>query len=81
MHDNHTTGSDRAAHKRVFQYKTGELVIDEVRMKLGVVMDRVGGRLQLRPPAGGTEWDCDPQCARRPQSDQVMTASSREQSP
>ncbi|MEW2317480.1 hypothetical protein [Streptomyces bauhiniae] len=30
--------------------------------RLGEVMGRVGGRVQLRPLGGGREWDVPPEC-------------------
>ncbi|TGN73904.1 hypothetical protein E5083_24260 [Streptomyces bauhiniae] len=30
--------------------------------RLGEVMGRVGGRIQLRPLGGGREWDVPPEC-------------------
>ncbi|MFF7968432.1 hypothetical protein ACFZC3_24125 [Streptomyces sp. NPDC007903] len=30
--------------------------------RLGEVMGRAGGRVQLRPLGGGREWDVPPQC-------------------
>ncbi|MGW2491331.1 hypothetical protein ACWCV9_29480 [Streptomyces sp. NPDC001606] len=29
--------------------------------RVGEVMGRVGGRVQLRPVGGGREWDCPPE--------------------
>ncbi|SFD33507.1 MULTISPECIES: hypothetical protein [Streptomyces] len=37
----------------------GQLVRDTARDQVGEVMDFVGGRVQLRPLAGGREWDAD----------------------
>ncbi|MBB5119931.1 hypothetical protein AF335_13370 [Streptomyces eurocidicus] len=38
--------------------------VDTRTDRLGQVMDRHAGRLQLRPPQGGVEWDCPPEYAR-----------------
>ncbi|WP_327185515.1 hypothetical protein [Streptomyces sp. NBC_01334] len=38
----------------------GEAVHDTVRDRVGRVMDHVGPYVQLRPLAGGREWDADP---------------------
>ncbi|MEV6953324.1 hypothetical protein [Streptomyces sp. NPDC051183] len=38
----------------------GDTVRDTRRGRLGVVTDRLGPYLQLRPLAGGREWDADP---------------------
>ncbi|GGU31936.1 hypothetical protein [Streptomyces lavendofoliae] len=35
-----------------------EYVIDGRDGRIGEVMGRVGGYVQLRPPGGGREWDC-----------------------
>ncbi|WP_246150371.1 hypothetical protein [Streptomyces qinzhouensis] len=35
----------------------GGLAYDTVNKCIGVVMDTYGGRIALRPPAGGCEWD------------------------
>lgn len=35
----------------------GALVLDAKRDRVGVVMDRQGGRVYLRPPQGGREWE------------------------
>jgi hypothetical protein len=39
------------------QLAVGMLVFDMRRKALGVVMDTDWGRLYLRPPGGGIEWD------------------------
>lgn len=38
----------------------GELAKDTARGRIGVVMGEVGGRVQIRPIGGGTEWDAMP---------------------
>lgn len=38
----------------------GTLVLDGRRNRVGRVMGNVGPHVQLRPPAGGREWDCAP---------------------
>ncbi|MFJ9030270.1 hypothetical protein ACIRQP_17450 [Streptomyces sp. NPDC102274] len=38
----------------------GETVHDSARNRVGRVMDHVGPYIQLRPLAGGREWDADP---------------------
>ncbi|MFE0042409.1 hypothetical protein [Streptomyces albireticuli] len=47
----------------------GVLVVDVRRDRVGEVMASTGGRLSLRPPSGGREWEAFP-CDVRP-----MTAS------
>jgi hypothetical protein len=42
----------------------GSLVLDEKRDRVGVVMDRQGGRVYLRPPQGGREWEAAPEDVR-----------------
>lgn len=39
----------------------GTHVVDVRDGRLGEVMGHVGGRVQLRPVAGGREWDCPPE--------------------
>ncbi|WP_394432998.1 hypothetical protein [Streptomyces sp. SGAir0957] len=39
----------------------GPYVIDTRDGRVGQVMAREGGFLQLRPPGGGAEWDCPPE--------------------
>ena len=38
----------------------GTPVRDTVRDRVGIVIDREGPYLQLRPLGGGREWDADP---------------------
>ncbi|MEV5987145.1 hypothetical protein AB0L85_19310 [Streptomyces sp. NPDC052051] len=49
----------------------GELAKDNVRGRIGVVMDEVGGRVQIRPICGGMEWDAMP--------DNVVALRAREE--
>ncbi|MCX4882195.1 hypothetical protein [Streptomyces sp. NBC_00847] len=49
----------------------GELAKDSARDRIGVVMGAVGGRVQIRPIGGGTEWDAHP--------DNVVAPSPREE--
>jgi hypothetical protein len=49
----------------------GELAKDTARDRIGVVMGALGGRVQLRPIGGGTEWDVMP--------DNVVAPSPREE--
>ncbi|MFI0241586.1 hypothetical protein [Streptomyces sp. NPDC016845] len=39
----------------------GPYVIDIRDGRVGQVMAREGGFVQLRPPGGGVEWDCPPE--------------------
>lgn len=45
-------------------HPTGAFVVDMRLDKLGQVMGHVGPRLQLRPPAGGLEWEAVPEAVR-----------------
>ncbi|MEU5428984.1 hypothetical protein AB0H73_25805 [Streptomyces olivoreticuli] len=45
--------------------RVGTLVVDVRRNRIGEVMASAGGRLALRPPAGGREWEAFP-CDVRP---------------
>ena len=49
----------------------GELAKDSNRDRIGVVMGEVGGRVQIRPIIGGTEWDAMP--------DNVVALTAREE--
>ncbi|MEU5888378.1 hypothetical protein ABZ835_16285 [Streptomyces sp. NPDC047461] len=49
----------------------GELAKDSARNRIGVVMGEVGGRVQIRPINGGTEWDAMP--------DNVVALTAREE--
>ncbi|MCC3766391.1 hypothetical protein [Streptomyces sp. UNOC14_S4] len=44
--------------------ETVSYAVDTRTNRLGQVMDRHAGCLQLRPPQGGVEWDCPPEYAR-----------------
>ncbi|MFD4258780.1 hypothetical protein ACFWR9_14365 [Streptomyces sp. NPDC058534] len=54
---------------------TGTVVVDERTNRTGVVMDRVGTYLQLRPVGGGREWDADPAHVRAASSAERLRAS------
>ncbi|MGW6790081.1 hypothetical protein [Streptomyces chartreusis] len=56
------------------QHRVGALVVDTQKNKLGVVMGKEGPYVQLRPPAGGREWDADPECIRRPTEAERLVA-------
>ncbi|MGY5131737.1 hypothetical protein ACWGJW_04900 [Streptomyces nigrescens] len=49
----------------------GELAQDLQTGQTGVVMGKLGGRVQMRPLAGGREWDAKP--------DDVIPPSAREE--
>ncbi|MEU1824633.1 hypothetical protein ABZ502_19665 [Streptomyces abikoensis] len=42
----------------------GSFVVDTHRHRVGQVMGHEGPRLQLRPPAGGREWEVEPDAVR-----------------
>ncbi|MER5794494.1 hypothetical protein [Streptomyces sp. NPDC001980] len=52
----------------------GTLVIDTARDQLGYVMGREGPYVQLRPVAGGREWDADPAHVRRATDEERLRA-------
>ncbi|MFJ8495013.1 hypothetical protein ACIRBZ_42780 [Streptomyces sp. NPDC094038] len=52
----------------------GTLVIDTERDQLGYVMGREGPYVQLRPVAGGREWDADPAHVRRATDEERLRA-------
>ncbi|WP_112466287.1 hypothetical protein [Streptomyces triticisoli] len=61
----------RMASKQQTRPGIGELAKDSARGRIGVVMGEVGGRVQIRPVGGGTEWDAMP--------DNVVALSAREE--
>ncbi|NJQ00336.1 hypothetical protein [Streptomyces zingiberis] len=42
----------------------GQLALDARKGRIGVVMDTQGGRMYLRRPEGGREWEAAPQDVR-----------------
>ncbi|MFE7812356.1 hypothetical protein ACFU5P_10350 [Streptomyces sp. NPDC057433] len=52
----------------------GAAVRDTVRGRVGRVMGHVGPYVQLRPLAGGREWDADPARLRRLTPSEVLSA-------
>ncbi|MGY5013419.1 hypothetical protein ACWCY6_35950 [Streptomyces sp. 900105755] len=52
----------------------GTLVIDTAGDRLGYVMGREGPYVQLRPVAGGREWDADPAHVRRATDEERLRA-------
>ncbi|MGW2648634.1 hypothetical protein ACWC2T_27800 [Streptomyces sp. NPDC001393] len=49
-----------------------EYAVDARSGRLGEVMGRVGGRVQLRPVGGGREWDCPPESVEPAAPDEVL---------
>lgn len=52
----------------------GSLVVDTARDLLGYVMGHEGPYVQLRPVAGGREWDADPGQVRRATDEERLRA-------
>lgn len=52
----------------------GELAKDTARGRIGVVMGKVGGRVQIRPIGGGTEWDAIPDNVEPPSAREELSA-------
>ncbi|GGN30432.1 hypothetical protein [Streptomyces fuscichromogenes] len=52
----------------------GSLVFDPARGELGYVMGNEGPYVQLRPVAGGREWDADPALVRPATPDERLEA-------
>ncbi|MER8015704.1 hypothetical protein ACIQ7S_21695 [Streptomyces griseoluteus] len=50
----------------------GSYALDVRDGRLGEVMGRVGGRVQLRPLGGGREWDVPPECLGEPDPAHVL---------
>ncbi|MDL5202291.1 hypothetical protein [Streptomyces sp. ALI-76-A] len=55
----------------------GAHVVDVRDGRLGEVMGHVGGRVQLRPVAGGQEWDCPPEATGPAPQGEVLRARVR----
>jgi|UniRef100_A0AAU3HYX4 hypothetical protein len=54
-----------------------EYAIDVRDGRLGQVMGREGGLVQLRPPGGGIEWDCPPEALAEAPPGEVLRARVR----
>ncbi|WP_162467278.1 hypothetical protein [Streptomyces cavernae] len=55
----------------------GTFAVDERDGRVGEVMGHVGGVVQLRPVAGGREWDCPPESLGPAPSREVLRARVR----
>ncbi|WUT08399.1 hypothetical protein OG802_24980 [Streptomyces sp. NBC_00704] len=60
----------------------GDLAYDTRRDRYGVVMERTGGQVHLRPKGGGLEWaarpeDVEPACAGEELGPRVARANAR----
>ncbi|MGK5733794.1 hypothetical protein [Streptomyces sp. URMC 124] len=56
----------------------GAFVVDTRTDRLGRVMGHEGPRLQLRPPAGGREWEAEPAAVRPATDVELLIAKVRE---
>jgi hypothetical protein len=56
----------------------GEMAIDVARGRVGVVMDREGPYVQLRPLGGGREWDARPEDVRPATAAEQLSAKVAE---
>ncbi|ELS54450.1 hypothetical protein J7F01_39160 [Streptomyces sp. ISL-22] len=52
----------------------GELAKDTARNRIGVVMGKVGGRVQIKPIGGGVEWDAMPENVKPPSAREELSA-------
>ncbi|MCX4550086.1 hypothetical protein OG204_16205 [Streptomyces sp. NBC_01387] len=55
-----------------------EYAIDARNGRVGQVMAREGGYVQLRPVGGGLEWDCPPEAVTDAPLGEVLRARVRE---
>lgn len=55
----------------------GTYVTDVRDGRIGEVRGHVGGKVQLRPVAGGREWDCPPESLEPAPPDEVLRAQVR----
>jgi hypothetical protein len=58
--------------------RPGTYVVDVRNGRVGQVMGREGGYVQLRPPGGGKEWDCPPEDVQPAPPGEVLRARVRE---
>ncbi|WP_432198626.1 hypothetical protein [Streptomyces sp. bgisy027] len=52
----------------------GELAKDTAKGRVGVVMGKLGGRVQIRPIGGGKEWDAMPDNVEPPSAREELSA-------
>lgn len=52
----------------------GELAKDTAKDRIGIVMGRIGGRVQIRPLQGGVEWDAMPDAVEAPSPREELSA-------
>lgn len=58
--------------------RPGTCAVDVRSGRVGQVMGREGGYVQLRPPGGGKEWDCPPEDVQPAPPGEVLRAKVRE---
>lgn len=58
--------------------RAGTYAVDIRTGTVGQVMDSEGPYVQLRPPAGGREWDCPPAILRAAKTLEELSARVRE---
>ncbi|MFF1420783.1 hypothetical protein [Streptomyces sp. NPDC058280] len=56
----------------------GSYAVDSRDGRVGRVMGFEGTYVQLRPPGGGVEWDCPPECVRQATPGEVLRARVKE---
>lgn len=71
-HTEGMTPQAAAAKAAVDALGVGALAVDMARQRLGRVMGYYGASVQLRPPAGGLEWDVSPEYLRKAREDEVV---------
>lgn len=71
-HTEGMTPQAAAAEAAVDALGIGTLAVDTARQRLGRVMGHYGAYLQLRPPAGGLEWDARPESVRPAREDEIV---------
>ncbi|MFJ7043852.1 hypothetical protein ACIQVC_10690 [Streptomyces sp. NPDC101112] len=52
----------------------GELAKDQKTGRIGLVMGKIGGRVQMRPMNGGIEWDAMPDDVVAPKAREELSA-------
>ncbi|GAA1350398.1 hypothetical protein ACFPK5_17405 [Streptomyces beijiangensis] len=57
--------------------KVGTYAVDSRSGKVGRVMAREDGFVQLRAPGGGVEWDCPPEVLRAVEVGEALRGSVR----
>lgn len=56
-----STKESGGASSNSISFRGPSIAVDLRTGRIGEVMGRVGGRVQLRPVGGGREWDCRPE--------------------